>query len=444
MPYKTISDVFNPLQSGLQLEQIRESRQRQKANEIKQAMIAQEAAKAKQFAQYQKGQLAQPEQQPIVDNNAMDAIGASLDDNIQKRNFGNINKLGQMMAKKFPEAKVKIWSDEKAKEAHTEMTDNFTREQLDEMSKAPGAGFMKGLPPGKYTLDYDPINQVFRPMAIPVEENISKTVLTDTKSLSDNQLFRGVALGDPLAQKILNEKLKHQEKLSFTRSGQMTDQGIELGATQYLLTGKMPALGRGGANRAKIANRAAQLAKENNLTSPKLYGKRTGLTTAQKSYNKQRVNLDSDIKTANEFYIDIARFKPQIEKLRTNYPALVNKSVVQLKKIAATPSLGEEAVLAQELDAILSAYIRVAREASGSISEMSVGAQEAAKKLLNFNSPAFVLIQQLDNFEKAMKDKIQSREKSLEKQFNSIEKFATIKKNKKESKKPKFVIEAVE
>jgi bifunctional ADP-heptose synthase (sugar kinase/adenylyltransferase) len=59
-----------------------------------------------------------------------------------------------------------------------------------------------------------------------------------------------------------------------------------------------------------------------------------------------------------------------------------------------------------------------------SISEMSATAQQRYQKLLNSNSPAFVLFQQLENFETALKDRMKARDASLLRLESQIEKYS--------------------
>lgn len=260
----------------------------------------------------------------------------------------------------------------------------------------------------------------------------------DDKTFTEKDAIKLLTFGSPeqkkQAEAFLDNYTNFQKRMTTTRYGELDPSSKEFYAEKILVDPsyitKFPAR---SPQRAELANEVNRLASERGLKVPDLELKNKKFNATVKSYNHQKKTYDADQKLADEFFTDVNRVKTQIQNLRTNYPSYVNLSIKKLRELSAAGKLGPEAVLQQELDAIMQTYSRMTLDASASISELSVGAQERYRKLLNSNSPAFVLLQQLENFEKALNDRLGARGRSLVNLENQLKTFSDFK-EKKESK----------
>ncbi len=329
------------------------------------------------------------------------------------------------LIKKAGYDEMNIIVDPDTGETSYSLAKNWTADELEAYAtNAPNGSILAPLTkhPGNYRIKFNDVGAV-----IGAEMVGGVQSMLGDKNLTENEIIARAMHGDVEAKKWMAAKIDFEKQKSVAKGGALTPEATRLMAKQAMLDPKMLSkLPRGGSSRVDVVNEINRIAKEDGLLVPDLTMKKTKLNAIVKAYNNQKVSYEADRKMADEFFMDVARFKPMIARLRTNHPSLINASLVQLRKMSANASLGEEAVLAQELDAIMRSYIRIANDASNSIAEPSATAQEAAKKMLNMNSPAFVLIQQFENFEKAMQDKMtvrKNRVDDLERQAREVSRF---------------------
>lgn len=444
MAFQTLSNFYNPLQSAAQAEQIKAIRQQQEMNKLKIMQQQAQAAKSKQFNQYQQGQ-QQPAQQvnnPIQLQKGQaeaQAIAKSLERSIANKDYDSINKLGTMaeksqnvqafMLKASPDLKVKVWSDPKAQEAHINYSGEFSREALDKMADStPGAGFLKGLPPGKYELDYDPINKSFRPSAIPSEKEIAD------KNLTRDEIIAGAAAGDPEMIKARDAILDFKRRETKIKFGELNNQTIDFYADKVMANPSyISKFSARSPQRAEIAKRVVEKATEKELPVPQIELQNKQFQGAVSSYNKQRKAFDATVKTSDEFLNDADRVLAMIGKIRTNNPAWANKSLVQLKKLAGTTGVGEEEVILNELFSLSSAFMRTASDTAESISELSAGMQKIQNDMNSPYSPLKAIETRIKNQKVQVVDKVGSRRNSLTNLEKQMKKFATFEKKKKKT-----------
>lgn len=467
--YKTFADVFDPVQTMVQAQQLKNMQQQAAAQKIKNAQLQQQAQKDQAFQQYISGQQQQPVapipqampgQPPIAPagiqpqaapppvqqqapppppptpeqiqvmrgKHKLKPVMASAQRNVASPNANKINAMAQRdpdvqaAIKSMGFDSVEIGYDEAKQKAWQRYTKTWSKDELTKLSQQPGGQVLQGLPEGKYTVEIDPITKTIRPV---VSKEAMQANIGD-KDLTENQIIAAAMGGNKQAIKWMDAKIAFERRKTGAKVGELTPEAINLMADQVLISPNyLSKFSARGPQRAQIVNKLEEKVAKNDLLMPDVTMQRVKYNAAVKSYNRQKLGYDADQKIADEFYVDLARLKPQIAAIRTNYPALVNRSIKQIRKMAATPSLGQEAVFAQELDAVLSAFIRVSRDASASISEMSATTQEAVKKLVNPESPAFVLAQQIDMFERSMRQRMVARRTALDRQLGQIRKSAT-------------------
>ena len=443
----TPADTFDPAGTLLKIQQIKRAEQERELMSIRTKQARQAADKAQAFENWRRGMPQQPVQQPTAQlppqAQAMPRIDprviqeqqaamrgqkkmASMMERVTKEysgpqvNGNKINRLNQIkrsdsdirsLIKSTGFDDIDFGYDEEKKTAWERYTKDWTKEELEKVAESvPGGQAVAGLPAGKYTLEFDPISKTMRPTV-----QTAGSVFAKDTNLTENEIIARAVEGDPAAKRWMDAKLVFEKQKSAARSGELTDDAKKLFAKYALIEPAMLSkLGRASRARIAVANEMETLSSAEGLKMPDLTMKRVKYNALAKSYNKMKVSYSTDQKFAEEFYTDIARLKPQIEAIRTNYPSLVNASLKRIREIAATPLLGQEAVFAQELDAITKAYARVTLDASSSISELSATAQENYKRLINPQNPARVLFDQVDMLEISMKERLGARQRNLD------------------------------
>ena len=460
---------FDPVGTRLKVQQIKRAQQEEQLRNMQIAQAQQDTAKTQAFNRYVSGEQrrpnafttalqgpqsaqAPPMQPPPGEQQAAQKtqlLQQSINKEMQseKPNAAKIRKYGEI-AQKSPEIqsyikdklgfdRVEPGYDEKTKEAWVKYTKDYTRDDLDKFSELPGGQALKGLPPGKYTLNYDPINGSIRPVIKDAGTEASDWFAD--QNMTENEIIARAVSGDANAIKWMDAKLAFEGKKAESRGGTLSPEAIEFLGRQMNITGKMPSVGRGGKNRTKIADAAAEIAKKEGLTPVDLSVGRGKIGAAQTSYNKQKIKYDADEKNVLEFKENVKRAKEMIPLVQTNYPSLVNKSLKQVRTMAADPMLGQQAVLAQELYDLMNQYIRVTLDASDSVAELSQGAQKARDTLFNINNPVRVLIDQVNAMENSLDKRLGARKAKLDKTSREVERYTKFKKDKKpeETKAPK-------
>ncbi len=463
----TPADTFDPAGTLLKIQQIKKMQQERKLATVKTKQAQQAAAKTQAFEAWRSGRGQRPAQQqpmqpqaramPQIDPQAIQAQQeamqeqqaamrgqkklASMVGRIAQEYSGpkvdgaKINRIGQMkrndpdirsMIKTTGFDDIDFGYDEEKKTAWERYTKDWSKEELEKIAEqVPGGQALAGLPAGKYTLEFDPISKTLRPSI----KTVNAMGLLGDKNLTENEIIAQAMYGDKEAIKWMDAKIAFEERKTQAKYGKLSPEAIDLYADKVLAQPNyMSKFSARTPQRAQIANRIQEKAAEKGLIVPDIELKNAQFNAAVKSYNKQKSRLDADKKIAEEFYTDVRRLRPQVEVIRTNYPALFNKSLRQIRKMAATPTLGQEAVFAQEVDAVMSQFLRMSRDASETISELSVGAQQAAKSLLNIDNPAFVLTQQFDRFVLSTQERIAARERVVGGIERQIYQGATFKK----------------
>lgn len=482
----TFADFYNPLQTMAQIEQVKQAQQQKQLQQMQLQQAQQQQVRDAAFQQHVAGQggmsllgslqaqqppqpqmpqpmapqTQQPQPQapvagqpPVVDESMekVQQLRTDIDAEFrrEKPDAAKINAMVQA-GRRDPQIQgaiqqsgfdnIDMGYDEKTKQAWERYTKTWTKRELAYIAKTiPGGQALRGLPEGKYTIEYDPIKKSIRPM-VKQPSAIAGHMFGD-KNVTENEIIFRAMQGDVSAKKWMDAKVAFERRKVIAKGGELNPEARRLIAKQAILDPKIISkLPRTGGSRVAVVNEMEAIAKENGLMMPDITLKRADLNSDVKSYNKQKMQLDADNKLANEFYADAAAIKPKIEAVRTNYPQIVNMTVRQLRQLAASPGLSKEKELALEFEPLINSYMRVALDASGSISELSVGAQERQKKLTSLDDPAFVLISSVENMENQMRRRIGSRSNTLEGLRKRIEKVSTFEKPKTKKKKPKKTI----
>ncbi|MCP4988368.1 MAG: hypothetical protein GY928_20650 [Colwellia sp.] len=481
MAMRTIADVFDPVGVALKAEQVKSLQQQRQQAELLQQQRQQQSQKVGEFQNFLSGNQLQA-QTPIqpVPQVSQEQIGLSrgeskiknimpsLQKNIASGNFENIEKLGRMAREdsnihdyiraNTQLENIDIGADPKELKAWVRYTGYFTKDQLIEISQTPGGDFLRGLPEGKYTIEFDPVKKRLRPFLQQPDSQAGGSIqnILDDKDFTRNDALKYKAFGTPGQQKLAGKffdteleqkqksfdlELKQQQKLVDLKFGSLTPEATKLVAKNALfdLKSLSKLISARGPNKIRAVNEMQVLAEKSGLKMPDISGRRTGFNATVRSFNKQKLAFDATEKTANEFLRDADRVLNIARKIRLNAPSLVTKTIRQAQAIAANPGLGEEAILAQEMLSLSSAFMRTALDASETISELSSGSQKTQAEMNNVNSPLFVIEKRINNQKVQVRDKVLSRSESLDKLRKQLRKFATFDERKKEPKEVKTI-----
>jgi len=438
--YRYFGDSFNPQEHALR-------KQQQQMNELKIQQAQQGQQQTQKFNQYLSGENQQTLPDLIAGKKKLTSIGQMTDKLFTSKNIdGNrINKTNELM-QRDPDVQAAIKQggydsiqfnyNEDKKQASQMYTKDYTREELDEMSRLPGGGFLTGLAPGKHTINFDPIRGTIRPVTSPhdLKKNIGD-IMSD-KTFTEKDAIKYATFGTPeqvkQAEKFLDRNLKYEKRKNIIKYGELSSEAIEFYAEKVMIDPSY--ISRFSARtpqRAAIANRVEQLTAERGFKNYDLTLQNVQMNAAIRSYNKQKSAYDAAVKTSDEFMNDSERVLEMLSKIRTNRPAWANKSMIQLKKIAADPSLGEEGAILNELFALNSAFMRTATDTSESISELSAGMQKMQAEMNDPYAPLFETAAKIRNQQDQVRDKMKSRKQSLNKNERGIERYATFEKKKK-------------
>lgn len=163
--------------------------------------------------------------------------------------------------------------------------------------------------------------------------------------------------------------------------GKSLDTGaIEMEAEKYLATGQLPATGMSGQGKLQIMNRAAQMAKERGLT-----GKEAVINASTYRANETALKNDEkqyDLMRKSELQAQAAG--QLLKESSANYHRtgirFVNSLEALARDAATDPKLAD---MQMKLLAYSREYYKVVTNAYASATELSVGAQAQADKLLN-------------------------------------------------------------
>jgi hypothetical protein len=165
-------------------------------------------------------------------------------------------------------------------------------------------------------------------------------------------------------------------------AGALDEDGLNYAATQYRLTGQMPALGMGkNADRGKIINEAAKQAKLLGQT-PAIAMQRQAARKADTSSLTKMQTMKDGAEAAESKALGQADIIAELSKKvsRTSWP-LLNKAL-----LAGAKDIGGDSNTTQLYNAILTfgqEYGKLVEGSSGSVSGSSEGARTAAAKLVN-------------------------------------------------------------
>lgn len=456
--WTTMADVFNPLDAALRAQQIQQSRQQGQMNQLAIQQAQQEMAKREAFQHFVAGQqgpmpngfipgtMPQPQMQSPVQEASPPApqitpeqreimLGqtkiASIMPDIS-RLFDNpetngeaINKVNAMQksdaqiqaalkAEGYDD--VSIGYDEKNNEAWQKFTKTWSKQELESIGRSiPGGAILAELPAGKYTIDYDPINKRIRPSVQSVSVSDDKSYTGETKLIRES--LRDKLGREPKAGEILEEQQRLAGEKEEAKYGEvLSPETSRMFAEMYLAGEKLPPMARDRRSMKQIMEEVYKMAKEKGISVDEMRTERTRISATQKSYTKMKQMNDADVRYANELYTDIDRLKNSglIERIRGNAPRLLNMSRRKLRDaIASKQFLGDELVLAQELDGIMNEFARISLGTTDSIADLSEGSKAKYQELINPDRPSFAIIRQLDQIRKSTEDRLTARAKTL-------------------------------
>jgi len=180
----------------------------------------------------------------------------------------------------------------------------------------------------------------------------------------------------------------------------MSGDAVTLAANNYLLTGQLPAMGMGGAaQKMIILNKAAQLAKDQGIDARDIQGQIAGLKADSGA-------LKNDEKQYDLMHKAELQAQGAAKLLRASS---ANYGRTNVKFVNSLEALGREAVndpkladLQMKLLAFGREYYKVTTNAYASASELSIGAQAAADKMLNASSSYAALEAKINAAEQEM------------------------------------------
>ena len=167
-----------------------------------------------------------------------------------------------------------------------------------------------------------------------------------------------------------------------TAAGSVSDDALKLAASQYLVTGKMPALGMGNANlRQKVLNKAADMAREMGVDPMELPSMQAGFGAQQQAL-KTMTNATANFGAFEKGMMANADYAIKLSSRfpRSKIPP-VNTVMNAIKTKTGDPNIVR---FSNALYAAALEYEKI-RTAGTNISsaELSVGAQKKAEDLIN-------------------------------------------------------------
>jgi hypothetical protein len=487
--FLTVADVYNPADTQLKVQAINESKMRNRIEAMKMRELYQQQARRSNLAPGPRGPYNFPEGQFVSQNapmaqtqtaqpmNQMQAASVpqqqiqpqtpeiSEEDRAATRGYKKVTAIMKNIqpmltqAKSNPEVRKKINQifesaeddedyrmlvkkrmgfdnikskiDEETGEESNSLEKYWTEEELQKrMEEAPNGQMLAQIVkhPGNYGIRYNKDGAV---LGFYSYSKVEKDSMLDDKNLTLNEIITRAASGDKEAIKSRDAILDFERRKDIIKFGYLSPDAVVMQAQNALFdSNQLSKIPPRGPNRSNVISEMEIQAKKYGYAMPDITGKRTGYNATVLAYNTQKKSFYGDQKLADEFITDVKRVKQQVINLRTNYPAYVNASIKKVRELSASGRLGDESVLAQELDALMLSYGRMTLDSSSSISELSATAQERYNKLLNSNSPQFALIQQLENFEKALTDRMSARRRSINKIENKLREYSTFDKKK--------------
>lgn len=315
--------------------------------------------------------------------------------------------------------------NEKTKKAWYTVGKNFSQSELQQLAekyKNRGGSVLMGLPPGQYEIDFDPITDSVR--SFKSGEGVAGVGLppiASDESLTKTDLARYIALGTSAqkkrAQKIADvESNLRADEYAIKYGGGITELGIGFLAQQYVTTGKMPPMGRSPRIRAQVAEKAAMIAGNAGMSVPQLLAMQSskrGEAVALTQQLKNRRNMESYISNMGEQNRLLKAHVPSL--MRTNSRILNVPLRAYLTKIKGS---ADEAIFETYLTELSNEIGKLAGGATGSVAELSIGAQERWNKIHDANLPVGEIIK-LSN---SIAHLGQVRLKSVDKAINNIRK----------------------
>lgn len=312
---------------------------------------------------------------------------------------------------------VDVGADEKTLKAWQRFKKNWTREELDGIAdKVPGGSVLRGMQPGNFWIEYDPVNKRIVPSIKTGDAEDSGMKMTTAQSVI-SQSLREKLKREPTATEILEEQQRLDlESYQQKYGGGASDDVWVFAARQYLVTGKMPPMGRSAYARTKIMTEAARIAQAEKIDVPELLTAQTQFGALKKSYEARRKSYDSDMKFAREVFkqIDELENNDLLRRVRKNTPRFMNQSLLKLKQLGATPSLGEESALALKINALINDYIKAIQGSSESIAVLPEGARQQYAQMINPQDPLYVTLKNLKAIRNDLSNRMQTARENLE------------------------------
>jgi hypothetical protein len=197
------------------------------------------------------------------------------------------------------------------------------------------------------------------------------------------------------------------------QQGALDQDGLEYAATQYRLTGQMPALGMGkNADRGKIINEAAKQTKLLNQTPAAAIQRQAARKADTASLTKIQTIKDGAEASESKALAQLDLIRDLSSKVsRTNWP-IINKALVGGQK-----EITGDSNTTQLYNAILTfgqEYGKIIEGSTGSVAGSSEGARNAASRLVNAAMSKGTLSDVLTLMQKEMRYTLQGYDATLE------------------------------
>jgi hypothetical protein len=206
-----------------------------------------------------------------------------------------------------------------------------------------------------------------------------------------------------LQQSLLDER---RAKAKNAASGGLTDEATDYAATQYRVTGVMPALGMGSAQaRTAVINRAAEQTKAMNQTPVEAIQKQAAFKADSSALTQMRRMSSS----AEAFETKALAQADIVDGLsakvsRTNYPIINDALLAGRVRIQGDANTQ---MLFNALQTFTTEYAKIMEGSTGSAAGSSQGARDAAAHLISAGLSKGTLAQTLDLMRKEMRLTIQ-------------------------------------
>jgi hypothetical protein len=321
-----------------------------------------------------------------------------------------------------------IGADPKTGTAWNRITKDYTQEELDAIANNPklkGAGVVRGLPPGKYTIELDPLNEY----AIRGVTSVKTGMLSD-KNLTEEQLINIAQHSKDSsmrtqAREVLDEK--RRSELEKVRATATTRQGVtnesafstwspedkEWWFQTKRDTGESPRFGFGDRKSYSQFNQEyAKWAQRKGISGAE--AKTTGATfqaLASSLKNQQKVesmmasfvrNLDFQTDKLNKYIPELTRFNARILNVPLRQAAMMIKGSPQ------------ESILAMYLTDISNDAAKLSTGSSASVAELSQSAQDRWAKIHDPNLSIKDLMRVVAETQSAAHGRIQSAKDEIE------------------------------